>query len=147
MKVINSVNFREMKAVKVSNPFPITRKRVLPRIWKMAGKTMFDHVVLCPSLLPQCNRSVHLSVVGLRIRLLPGKCLCWISSFYHVLLFCHIGAATVYFGLENSWKILYKNLQYATVQTIDHKWVTTVKNVTEKYCLSFVNRSIIISQR
>lgn len=34
---------------------------------------------------------------------------------------CHVGAATVYFGLENSWKILYKNLQYATVETIDHK--------------------------
>ena len=45
----------------------------------------------------------------------------WNEQFYHVLLFCHVGAATVYFGLENSWKILYKNLQYATVQTIDHK--------------------------
>ena len=31
------------------------------------------------------------------------------------------GAATVYSGLENSWKILYKSLQYATVQTVDHK--------------------------
>ena len=65
---------------------------------------------------------------------------------------CHVGAATVYFGLENSWKILYKNLQYATVETIDHKLVTTyfnkiiIINVTEKECLSFVNRSIIISQ-
>ena len=38
MKVINSVNFREMKAVKINNPFPITEKRVLRRIWKMAGK-------------------------------------------------------------------------------------------------------------
>lgn len=32
------------------------------------------------------------------------------------------GAATVYLGLENSWKILYKNLQYATVETVDHKY-------------------------
>lgn len=40
------------------------------------------------------------------------------------------GAATVYFGLENSWKILYKNLQYATVETIDHKYGSQLSEAT-----------------
>lgn len=40
------------------------------------------------------------------------------------------GAATVYSGLENSWKILYKSLQYATVQTVDHKYGPQVGEAT-----------------
>lgn len=40
------------------------------------------------------------------------------------------GAATVYQGLENSWKLLYKNLQYATVETVDHKYGSQVSEAT-----------------
>lgn len=40
------------------------------------------------------------------------------------------GAATVYQGLETSWKILYKNLQQATVQTVDHKYGRAVGEAT-----------------
>lgn len=40
------------------------------------------------------------------------------------------GAATVFLGLENSWKILYKNLQYATVETLDHKYGSQVSEAT-----------------
>lgn len=40
------------------------------------------------------------------------------------------GAATVYLGLENSWKILYKNLQHATVRTLDHKYGPHVSEAT-----------------
>ena len=55
---------------------------------KNGGRTMLDHVVLCPSLLPQCNRYVHLSGVSLRISMLPWKCLCGISNF--IMFFCFI---------------------------------------------------------
>ena len=39
-----------------------------------------------------------------------------------VLILILKGAATVYQGLETSWKILYTNLQHATVKTVDYKW-------------------------
>ncbi|KAL9967813.1 hypothetical protein ACROYT_G026110 [Oculina patagonica] len=40
------------------------------------------------------------------------------------------GAATVYLGLENSWRVLYKSLQHATVQTVDHKYGPAVAEAT-----------------
>lgn len=40
------------------------------------------------------------------------------------------GAATVYQGLEASWKILYTNLQHATVKTVDYKYGRAVGEAT-----------------
>ena len=45
------------------------------------------------------------------------------------------GAATVYQGLEQSWKILYKSLQYATVETVDHKYV--IWHMTNGVCVTW----------
>lgn len=46
---------------------------------------------------------------------------CKLSLLHSVQFLAHTGVAIIYQGLENSWKVLYKSLQHATVQTVDHK--------------------------
>ena len=65
MKVINSVNFMQRdESCQSKQPVPHHAETCSTQDMKNGGKTMRDHVVLCPSLLPQCNRYVYLSGVG-----------------------------------------------------------------------------------
>lgn len=48
---------------------------------------------------------------------------CKLLLLHSVQFLAQTGVAIIYQGLENSWKVLYKSLQHATVQTVDHKWV------------------------
>ncbi|XP_020602006.1 spartin-like isoform X2 [Orbicella faveolata] len=53
-----------------------------------------------------------------------------VDEFVKVAVSGARGAATIYQGLENSWKVLYKSLQHATVQTVDHKYGPAVAEAT-----------------
>lgn len=63
------------------------------------------------------------------------SCRCYNS----VQFLAHTGVAIIYQGLENSWKVLYKSLQHATVQTVDHKWVLMCSSIASKQFDYYLN--------